>query len=95
MTEAPEPLDAAMRERVAGVLREALSTTLTSYHALVAQEVKGGLKEFTAHHTAARVAIGHLQLLIKLAEWANLETRTPDSELADLLTEAMAEVGHE
>jgi hypothetical protein len=52
-------------------------------------------KAFTAHQTGCRAALAHIQLLIRLADWAVSRDRTTDiqeedNDIEDLLNEAEA-----
>jgi hypothetical protein len=52
---------------------------------------------FSKHHNAAKTAISHIQLLLKLAEWAELPEAQGDSETAQNreLAEAIREAGRD
>ncbi len=72
------------RRRIATFLPDAIARALTSYHRFSRSE--GGAadedtspKDFSAHHSACKVAIAHIELLIKLARWADL----PDAKAED------------
>ena len=65
-----------VRMRIARFLPDAIARALTSYHSFSQAEVSNEAKEFSAHHSACKVAIAHIELLIKLARWADL----PDAE---------------
>lgn len=65
------------RKQVAGFLPEALQKSLESYHRFSGSEIPEDAKGFSAHHTACKVAIAHIELLLKLAKWAQL----PDKDL--------------
>ena len=68
------------RAQIAKFLPDALKTALDSYHHFATQNVTTTeAKEFGAHHTACKVAIAHIDLLLKLARWADL----PDPAAAD------------
>ena len=66
-------IEDASRAQIAEFLPDALKTALTSYHQFSQQAVEiGDAKLFGAHHTACKVAIAHIDLLLKLARWADL-----------------------
>jgi hypothetical protein len=75
------------RQQIAEFLPEAIELAVHSYK----EFMKGGIKiqpstgkpknsednSFTSHHKSAKIAISHIELLIKLAKWADL----PDQEI--------------
>jgi len=67
------------RMQIAGFLPEAIRTALNSYQHFSSKTVSDEEKEFKDHHNACKVAISHIDLLLKLARWADL----PDGDLAD------------
>lgn len=83
------------RERVAIFLPDALARALNSYHAFSGENVPTDIKAFKEYHNACKVAIAHIDLLIKLARWADLPSaddghddlaamvKNAESELAD------------
>ncbi len=84
------------RSQIAGFLPDAIRAALTSYQKFSNKKVSDEEKEFKDHHNACKVAISHIDLLLKLARWADL----PDGELADkngqkILVAAIAEAENE
>lgn len=91
-----------MRDKLSHFLPDALKTALKSYRNFYGQT--GGFedaKEFSAHHTACKAAIAHIELLIKLAKWAELpdpskaQAEREEKEQAELmlmLADAQAEL---
>lgn len=67
------------RIQIAAFLPDAIARALTSYHRFSKQDAPSEAKEFSAHHSACKVAIAHIELLIKLAKWADL----PDAKAED------------
>ena len=67
------------REAIANFLPDAIKNTLDSYHDFSSGQVPDDAKGFSAHHSACKVAIAHIDLLIKLARWADL----PDENIKD------------
>lgn len=65
-------LEEAGRTQIATFLPQAIAKALESYHAFMGQDVPEDAKGFSAHHTAAKVGIAHIDLLLKLARWADL-----------------------
>lgn len=85
------------RQNVAGFLPDAISKALDSYYIFMDQEVPEDAKGFSAHHGACKVAIAHVELLLKLAKWAELpEDKTRDqsaqSDLAIMMRDAELEL---
>ena len=78
-------IEEATREQVAVFLPEAIRKTIDSYHAFMEGEIESGGKKFAEHHSAGKVAISHLQLLLKLAQWADVESGVGAAEIASFL----------
>lgn len=76
------------RAQVAEFLPDAIDRALHSYRAFMAGNVPDDAKGFSAHHTACKVAIAHVDLLLKLARWAEL----PDARVLD--ADACAKLDH-
>ena len=51
-------------------------------------------KGFKAHHDACKVAIAHIELLIKLAKWADLPDPKLEDEDKNRMLQAIIEKGH-
>ena len=79
------------REDIARFLPDALQKAFESYHQFMAQDVPEDAKGFGAHHTAAKVAIAHIELLMKLAALANLTDADDHPELQDIIQNAQDE----
>ena len=60
------------RVQIAEFLPDAISKALTSYRAYMEQNSDDELKSFKEKHTACKIAIAHIELLLKLARWADL-----------------------
>ncbi|MFP4098820.1 MAG: hypothetical protein ACLFP8_08415 [Alphaproteobacteria bacterium] len=60
------------RQQIAQFLPIALKTALKSYQDFCDLKPSDDAKEFKARHDACKVAVAHIQLLIKLAGWADL-----------------------
>lgn len=91
-------LEDASREKIAQFLPDALKHSLESYHRFVInEEMPDDAKSFSAHHQACKVAIAHIELLIKLAKWADLLTEKAQSAIPnnDLLAGLIAEAQNE
>ena len=88
-----EELDEESRKKIAAFLPQALETAIDSYHAFstfaMDQDAKKSpAKEFYDHHNACKVAIAHIELLLKLAKYAHLpdDNVLPDNEMRHLVT---------
>lgn len=90
----PQSIEDQTRKRVSEFLPEAIRKTLDSYHEFVGSEINNDAREFSAHHSACKVAIAHLELLLKLARWADVPDQKQDDSqvLVDLMREAQAEL---
>jgi len=71
------------REQIARFLPDAISKAIKSYDEFMQSPAKkknvDDASAFEKHHKACRVAIAHIELLLKLARWADL----PDAGTAD------------
>lgn len=84
------------RERIAGFLPDALDIALQSYHSFARSEIPDDAKGFSSHHNACKIAIAHIELLLKLAKWAHLPDDNVVNEdhqrrLVTMLEDAQAE----
>ena len=87
------------RRHVAEFLPDALRRALESYHAFMRdRQMPDEPGDFSKHHNAAKAAISHIQLLLKLAQWAELPEATEnnsangDSETAKTIQDARQEI---
>ena len=85
------------RRRISAFLPDALAKALTSYHLFADREFSVEKpKEFSDHHSACKVAIAHIELLIKLAKWAELpDARAKDGNQQIILATMMQEAQDE
>ncbi len=88
-----------IQRKIARFLPDALARALDSYRIFSQNKPKedANAKDFAAHHNACKVAIAHIELLIKLAQWADLPDSNAENHnrqivLAGLLKEAEEEV---
>ena len=94
----PNTIEAATREQIARVLPAMIAKAINSYELFVGtMENHKESKNFHDAHRAAKVAIAHIELLIKLARWADLPDKSvhgaPErDELAHLLERAYEDV---
>jgi hypothetical protein len=73
-----QKIEGDTRARIAAFLPDAIAKALTSYQLFLEEGAHNDAKEFKAHHDACKVAIAHLELLIKLAQWADLPDPTAE-----------------
>lgn len=60
------------RVRAAATLDMALARAFESYRGFIlSHHSTGDIKEFTAHHAACRSVLGHINLLLRLAQWVD------------------------
>lgn len=83
------------RKRIATFLPDAIAQALTSYHRFSQQDAPEEAKEFSAHHSACKVAIAHIELLIKLARWADLPDAKAENGNQQILLAAMMQEAEE
>ncbi len=74
-----EKIEDKTRLQIAVFLPDAIAKALASYHTFTKDDFPTETKEFSSHHNACKVAIAHIELLIKLARWADL----PDAQAED------------
>ena len=88
-----DQLNQESRARIAVFLPNALAKALSSYHEFMEQDIPEDAKGFSAYHSAAKVAIAHVELLMKMAKWSE-EPLKEDSgnKLSEMITKAEEEV---
>ena len=74
-----QKIEMRTRKDIAKFLPKAIKIALASYRLFSVKTLKKDSAEFKKHHDACKVAISHIQLLIKLAQWADL----PDPSIED------------
>ena len=65
-----DSLDEELRRQTAAYLPRAIARALDSYRDFMRQDMPGDAKEFGNIHQAGKAAIAHVELLLKLARWA-------------------------
>lgn len=65
-------IEAQTRSQIAEILPRAIAKAMESYEDFLENPDISDAKAFKDHHNACKVAIAHVALLIKLAEWAEL-----------------------
>lgn len=88
-------IEHSTRQQIAEFLPEAISLAVASYRTHMGTPIDA--KGFESHHKQAKVAISHIELLIKLAKWADLPDKeivgdTEANYLQGLMTKAEAEI---
>lgn len=81
------------RVQMAAFLPDALRAALRSYAVFSMRDVDIDPKKFSEHHTACKVAIAHIELLMKWAERV-VET-TDDDQARAVLVETMDAARHD
>jgi len=85
-----------VRNQLSAALPSLIQSTTQSYEVFSNADVPEDAKGFSAHHAACKAALSHVELLTKLARWAeNTEedkvvTLSEDEEIAGLLAGARA-----
>jgi hypothetical protein len=94
-TKMTQKIEEQSRRQIAEFLPETIQKALSSYQKFMKKE-HDDAKNFKAHHDACKVAIAHIQLLIELANWADLLAKDDDNAeyeaLADMLLKAKTEI---
>ena len=81
-------IESDTKRRISSFLPDAIAQALGSYYSFAQQDAPPEAKEFSAHHNACKVAIAHIELLIKLARWADVpEAGDQDKEIRAQLTD--------
>lgn len=88
----PDIIETETRAQIAAFLPAAIDKALASYHRFSENDVPHDSKGFAAHHSACKVAIAHVELLLKLARWADIGESEPSDDLTAMLSQAEEEV---
>lgn len=86
-------IEASLRE----ALPERIRVVLEGYHRFTAEEPPADSKGFGAWHAAAKAALAHVEVLVKLVRWAEAPataTESAEDGLEDLLGQARRALGH-
>ncbi len=83
---------AGLRHTLAAGLPSRIEAALAGYEAFTGSEPPTDSKGFAAWHAAAKSALAHVDLLVKLARWAEggAETSDDDGSLDRMLSQARA-----
>lgn len=87
-------IESNLRERIAKFLPRSMEIALGSYRHVTIME-KGDAGDLKKQHEACKVAIAHLELLLKLARWADVggeQGAVQDDALGDLIRAAQGEL---
>lgn len=87
----PEDID-SLRRTLQASLPARIQAALDGYGRFTAEEPPADAKGFAAWHAAAKAALAHVELLVKLARWAEgkAEAAEGDTSLDTMLAEARA-----
>ena len=93
----PPKVEARSRKDIADFLPRAIERAIKSYDDFSKKEKSEQAKNFKEHHDACKVAVAHIELLIKLAKWADLpdpdmEAEMSQNNLAAMILSARAEM---
>ncbi len=91
-----DKIEDVTRKQVGEFLPKAIQKSLESYHRFSDQKIPEDAKGFSAHHTACKVAIAHIELLLKLAKWAELPDKNlkQNENFVKALSDAEEELRH-
>ena len=86
------------KKRIAEFLPDVIAQALNTYHEFATSTpVEADAKKFAAQQAACKAAVAHIELLVKLARWAELpDPKAPDHNrqimIGALVQEAQAEI---
>ncbi len=81
------------RSEIINFLPDLIARALTSYSQYAERPVDIESKEFSEYHKSCKVAIAHIELLIKLAKWADKQSNeSEDPILTGVLQRAREEL---
>ncbi len=86
-------IGAQARAQIVQTLPVAMEKTINSYHDFVDQESAEEATDFKNRHMAAKAALAHIELLIKLAGMVDAVDDSDLSHLDTLIAEAKRELG--
>lgn len=88
-------IESRTRDDIAAFLPKAIRSALQSYQGFSEEQStnpkQSDAKNFKDHHDACKVAIAHIELLIKLAQWADLPPPELDDENAQAKMQMLIE----
>lgn len=81
------------RAQIAETLPKAIERAITSYHVFTGREASSDeSKDFQNQHAAAKAALAHIELLIKLAALLNDENSDEAISVSNIIADAMREL---
>lgn len=80
-----------MRRRIAKFLPRAFATALSNTEKVHRYPISKDLKEMKDHQALCKAAVAHLELLIKLAKWADLPDPAVENEMEQIQLRTMIE----
>ncbi|MBC7908321.1 MAG: hypothetical protein H7Y60_16460 [Rhodospirillaceae bacterium] len=86
----PEDID-GLRQAMQASLPERIRAALAGYERFTADEPPADAKGFAAWHAAAKAALAHVEVLVKLSRWAgsgDAVADEPEDGIGQLLAEA-------
>jgi hypothetical protein len=90
-----QSIEDTSRTQIASFLPDAIAKALTSYHTFMATPHESEAKAFSAHHGACKAAIAHIELLLKLARWADLPDARTGTSNEQIMLAAMVQEAEE
>jgi len=89
-------IEQGMRQDIAVFLPDAMKTAIQSYIRFSEDEATIPDNEYTPktfkeHHDACKVCIAHIELLIKLAKWADIPPPELEGELENAIMQSIIE----
>lgn len=84
-------IEASTRARIAEFLPTALESAIASYQLFSEPNPEQDSADFKKHQDACKVAIAHIELLVKLAKRTTLSDTKPENKLSDKEITALME----
>lgn len=85
-------IGAQTRAQIAESLPQAIEKALDSYHNFIDNPDRKESGQFKDHHTAAKAALAHIELLLKLAAMVDIVEENKANVLCDLIKNARVEL---
>jgi hypothetical protein len=73
-------------------LQEAIAIAIKSYTKFMTEEHQGESKDFKAHHDTCKVAVAHIELLIKLSKSLGITLNAPEEDGLSVIRASLNEV---
>jgi hypothetical protein len=91
MTQKTPEIGKHARAQIAETLPLAIDKAIASYHEFIDNKSSEESSDFKNRHTAAKAALAHIELLMKLAGMVDLDSDERNEHVAVLLQKAKAE----